>query len=72
MVSGEARKGSVVKTKLAWDQDPQWGKKEKKNSTWAKKEKIGERSELKGSLGRGKDGAALSVFPGHRSNRFAR
>ena len=39
MVSEEARKGSVVKSKLAWDQDPQWGKKEKKNSTWAKKGK---------------------------------
>ena len=51
---------------IAWDQAPNWGKKEKK---------IGERSELRGSLMRGKGGgasAAISPFPDHRWARFAR
>ena len=51
---------------IAWDQAPNWGKKEKK---------IDERSELRGSLGRGKGGgasAAISLFPDHRWARFAR
>ena len=37
-----------------------------------KEKKIGERSEPRGSLRRGKCGAALSPSPGHRSARFFR
>ena len=47
---------------LAWDQALEW----------EKKKKIGERTELKGSLRKGKCGAALSPSPGHRSARFLR
>ena len=42
---------SFIDASLAWEPVPQWGKKEKI---------IGERSEPRGSRGRGKGGAALS------------
>ena len=45
---------------VAWDQAPHCGKKEKKPAFAQKKKKIGERSEPRGSLGRGKSGGALS------------
>ena len=44
-----------IRLNLAWDQAPHCGKKEKK-SALAKKNKIDERSEPRGSLGRGKGG----------------
>ena len=52
-----------IDARLAWDQAPQWGKKEKK---------IGEQSELRGSLRRGKCGAGLSSSPGNPLARFFR
>ena len=52
-----------IDASIVWDQAPPWGKRRKK---------IGERSELRGSLRRGKGGAALSPSPGHPSARFFR
>ena len=50
-----------VDASIAWDLAPPWQKRRKK---------IGERSELRGSLRRGKGDAALSPSPGHPSARF--
>ena len=47
---------------LAWDQALHWGKKEKKIGVDEKKQ-IGERSELRGSLERGKGGVAWRHLP---------
>ena len=50
----------TVHLTVAWDQVPHWGKRRKKSAR--AKTKIGERSEPRGSQGRGK-GAALSPLP---------
>ena len=52
-----------IDASVAWDQAPPWGKRRKK---------IGEQSELRGSLRRGKGGTALSPSPGYPSARFFR
>ena len=53
--------------RLAWDQVPHWGKKKKKIGVGEKK--IGERSEPRGSLGRGKGGGR--PFPPQLTLRLA-
>jgi len=60
----------TISITVALDQTPHWRKMGKKISVGEKKKKIGERSEPRGSLGRGK-GGALSPSPGHRWARFA-
>ena len=66
ILKGSVTVGEVilfVDASLAWDEAPQWGKRRKK---------IGERSDPRGSLRRGKCGAALFPSPGPRSARFLR
>ena len=54
--------------RLAWDQVPHWGKRRKKIGVGEKK-KIGERSEPRGSLERGKGGGR--PFPPQLTARLA-
>ena len=66
ILKGSVTVGEVilfVDASLAWDEAPQWGKRRKK---------IGERSDPRDSLRRGKCGAALFPSPGPRSARFLR